>query len=610
MNEDEDEDDGTGSFGSYSDHSVHTYFGFDLFDEFIRQAQARASAHNTQRGYGSEEEEEWREYLRESRRKEDEERARRAEEEKLRVAAQKKVRIEREEEARINAILQEDRIHDKTTSKINKKKKNAQVPSRKNCSCQGCQDRFLRESNEKNQSKHDPEGHAERMRIRKEVAARKEKEAADKARQEAERLAEEQRAAEKAAEEKKIAQEKAIAEKAARDRLHQLIAEQEAKRRAEEQAAAEEDARRRKMEQKAKQKAKQEAKAAADRKAKEDKEAAERKAREFAERKAKEAAEREAEEAARRLAEQEARNAARLIAEQKAESARRAAQEAARLAQQKAERDAEELRKKQETEDLAARRREAHRTKKPLEYISEQEAKYAADDKEFDVAFARDLHEVSHRMKKKMDREARNAKIQCKFGSRCKYVATGTCHYMHEAIPQGLAAEPDRNPSALDGHQHGSVEYVDDTPEQNHRIKTQTQKLGSKKVEEVAHHEINTPKDKHTTDQGHPAAATNGISLSDPNVKLAFAHIQNKKDDLINGLLAQGKHVPAGGIPLQLGWDRLGFANKCHFCGYKKPKYAFRCPEGGARACGRCKKGFSLVTPEDEVALLSRSSDA
>lgn len=608
MNEDKDEDDGTGSFGSYSDRSGRTYFGFGAFDEFIRQAQARASAHNTRRGCGSEEEErEWREYLRESKRKEDEKRARRAEEEKLRVAAQKKVRIEREEEARINAILQEDRIHDRTTSKINKKKKNAQAPSRKNCSCQGCQDRFLRESNEKDQSKRDPESHAERMRIRKEIAARKEKEAADKVRQEAERLAEEQRAAEKAAEEEKIAREKAVAEKAARARLYQLIAEQKAKRIAEEQAAAQEAAHRRNMEQLAN----QEAKAAADRKAKGEKEAAERKVREFAERKAKEAAEREAAETAHRLAEQEARNAARLEADKrKADSARQAAQEAARLAQQRAERDAEELRKKQETEDLAARRGEEHRTKKPLEYIAEQEAKYAADDKEFDVAFARDLHEVSYRMKKKMDREARNAKIQCKFGSRCKYVATGTCHFMHEANPQGSATAPDRKPSAFESHEHGPVEYVDDTPERNHHIKTQTQNLGSKKVEKVAHREINVPKDKHTTDQGHPAAATNGISPSDPNVKLAFDHIQNKKNDLINGLLAQGKHVPAGGIPLQLGWDRLGFANKCHFCGYKKPKYAFRCPEGGARACGRCKKGFSLVTPEDEAALLSRSSDA
>ncbi|KAL5376030.1 hypothetical protein DPSP01_010761 [Paraphaeosphaeria sporulosa] len=95
-----------------------------------------------------------------------------------RAQDEKKLKMKSEETARDNAIAQEDPLHEKYT----KRNKNAkQAASRKNCTCQGCRDRFVREQTEKDQQRKDPRGYAERMKIREAVAARKEKEVAKQA---------------------------------------------------------------------------------------------------------------------------------------------------------------------------------------------------------------------------------------------------------------------------------------------------------------------------------------------------------------------------------------------------------------------------------------------
>ncbi|KAJ4299470.1 DnaJ sub C member 21 [Kalmusia sp. IMI 367209] len=124
-------------------------------------------------------------------------------------AAEKTRKLVQEEEERHYIIEKEDIMHEKFAAKSNRGLK-SQAPSRKNCTCAACRDRFFRENTEKDEKKMDLETYTERMRIRARIAARKEKEAAD-ARLEAELLAEKQRAAEEAAAADKKAKEKAAA---------------------------------------------------------------------------------------------------------------------------------------------------------------------------------------------------------------------------------------------------------------------------------------------------------------------------------------------------------------------------------------------------------------
>ncbi|KAJ4350339.1 uncharacterized protein N0V89_008960 [Didymosphaeria variabile] len=451
---------------------------YSSFEEYLRRAQEDARA---KREFKEREE-------RERAERQEAEQKRRADAEEKQRARDKTLTIEREEEARDSVIAREDRLHEKL---MNSSKKMKQTVSRKNCSCQGCRDRFIRESDEMEKKKRDPKGHAERVALREKIALRKQEEAAREARKEAKRLAQEQRAAEKAAFEEAKAQEKAANEQAARERIHQQIAEQKAK----EQAVAEEVAKRRKLEQRAKREAK---KAAA-------REAKEAKAKESVELRAREAAEREAAEKAHRLAEQEA---------------------------------------------LEATRRSA----------TEQ----AGD---------------------------RRAKIHCKHGKNCKYLANGTCVYGHHEDPPannpltGSPADQAQSQPPWESTKAGS------TPASSSKPKTVEQKTG----------ESGDPAPSQATEQENaPPGLLKNLS-SAAKLKLSNSYIQTTKEAVVLKLLQEGTHVPAEGIAVDLGWTNAGYAPACFFCKFKKLKYSFRCPQGDAVACGRCKKRLSLVTPVDEA---------
>lgn len=313
--------------------------------EMILQAQARANAAYNARAAKNKQREEM---------------------QKQREEIQKQRIIELQEKARAKAIMQEDRIHEKLATKSGKKSK-AQIPSRKNCACQGCRDRFIRESNEQNEAKNDPMGYALRMRIRESINAGKEHEAAERERHDEQCRADEQQKTESMVEQTNLAREMPAAEQAVRERLHQQNAEEKVKQKA-----------------------------------------MERLAQEVAELKAGESAEREVEQ--------------------------------------------------------AAPRREAHREK----------------------------------------------------------------------------------------------------------------------------------------EQGHSATAMDGKPPPDSKMDLALKYIRAQKDNFVKELLDRGLHVPDEGMPIELGFANFGFAYECHCCKYKKPKFTFRCPEGGAIFCSLCKKAYSVVTPMDE----------
>lgn len=246
---------------------------------------------------------------------------------RTRAEEEKKLKMEREEDLREDAIAQEERLHGKYTKTTKKAK---QAASRKNCTCQGCRDRFVREQSEKDQQKSDPDGYAQRLKIRKVVAVRKEKEATEKAQQDAEREARDEATAKKKM--KKEAQDKAARE-CAQQRLAKHEATQKAKAQA--QAAAEKIANRIRLEQLAQRQAKE----AAEREAHEARIEAERNAKEAAESRAKEAAERAAADELHRLAEEAREALKRDAAERKAKEVEKQMQE--EVAQQKAKEEAE-----------------------------------------------------------------------------------------------------------------------------------------------------------------------------------------------------------------------------------------------------------------------------
>ncbi|KAF2438283.1 hypothetical protein P171DRAFT_437332 [Karstenula rhodostoma CBS 690.94] len=867
--EDEDEyryDDSDGEFDFYHEEArVSTAWA-----EFIRQMQARARREpprGSTYAYQTEESREWREFQE----REAQERAEWKESEQKRFKAaqeirqaraeeEKKLRMVHEEAARDNAIAQEDRLHEKHTKTSTKTK---QAASRKNCTCQGCRDRFIREQSDKDQKKKDPEGYAERMKIREAFAALKETEAAKQAQLDAEREAKEQRAAQEAVEKKKAAQEKAAAEQAAREHLHQQLAEQEARQNAKEKAATEEVANRRRLEQLAKREAKREAKQAAERKANEAKKAAERKAKEAAELKARKAAERAAAEEAHRLAEQEAREATKReaaernakeiaerkaraeeeqklkeaaqreakerkvqeVAEQKAKaiSERKAREAAGRKAKQLAEREAKEaaareakesaaqeakieeersaqdaeeidfgeaeeraaaeqvaaeyarrevanqnaqdmakgvreitermnaLRRaeelaRRETRDISKQdaidmdRRQAHEAEnaiaaqkaegKAARYRAKQQAKEQAKQgtKEQATVVQQEVQEApaSERVQDHTEREVKmtvqqqtpvdhsahgphtqpvqtggdwRAKIRCKYGERCKFLATGTCVYLHQdnTVANGVPVRSDPTPPQPAGqspvvadvkpveniaqhtqakgewrskircqfgknckyfakgtcvyrHTEAALAYTSvgsgagqtpipyanppqgaAKPESTSQpdfagFDTATQNLNKRFPESTDWQDfpstlsgtVNRDTSRATThtpsqpaqqkEQTERENAAPGLlkNLSQAvRLKISNNYIQTAKDGVILKLLEEGKHVPADGIAVDLGWVNAGYAAVCSFCQFKKLKYSFRCSQGSAVACGRCKKNLSTVTPEDEAVLLS-----
>jgi hypothetical protein len=762
----------------------------DAWAEFTRGAQAHARAHDRSggwrfHGHQWDEEHEWREFVeREAREraewKKSEQKRWNADAELRQARAEdaKTLEMEREEAARDHAIAQEDRLHEKVT-KTNKKT-TKQAASRRNCTCQGCHDRFVREQNEREQKKKDPKGYAERMAIREAVAARKQKEAAKQACQDEERQKKEQRAAEEAAAKKKIAQEKVAAEQAVRDRIHQQLAEQEARQKAKEQAAAEELASCRRREQLAQ----REAKEAAERQANETKAAAERKSKAAAELKGSTAAERAAAEEAHRLAELAAREARRReaakrraketaapqavekrldeaahrdvkhVAERKnRETAKQYTKEAAeRKAKEAAERTVEETAERESKEAVArvAREKAAVRKAKeeaewePKESAAQEaraeEERMAQEAEEIDFEVAEERAAVEHEAQERARREAANRKaddlakgareisqrlkalrraeemarqeardaskrateraergvkvtaeqrtppanpsigqhatralplqaeegqcanIPCKHGQRCKFLAAGICAFLHqdqlpaiaasvksyENIARSPQAEGDRRsktrcrfgknckylPKGICVYRHTEDELANasSVAQSVHQIpsrdSTKSETIPSEpgwrvtlskaaEETETANQDIIDP-DNRVPTQPADQIVQKYASFSQPvtpgflrnlpqaaRVKISNNYIQTTKDGIILKLLEEGKHVPADGIAVDLGWTIAGPAFVCFFCKFKGLKYSFCCPQGNAVACGRCKKALSTVTPEDEAILIS-----
>ncbi|KAL5456147.1 hypothetical protein PMIN06_004105 [Paraphaeosphaeria minitans] len=221
----------------------------------------------------------------------------------------------------------------------------------------------------------------------------------------------------------------------------------------------------------------------------------------------------------------------------------------------------------------------------------------------------------------------RGSKMRCKFGKNCKNLVKNTCVYRHteaELAPASMGAgtSPTQSPHARPLQYPGISESVHqpgftgfDTV--MHKLDNQFPKftdwqiLSSKPSEPV---NLNTSKPatrifSQPADQPEPTQQENAapglLANLSPAVRLRIssAYIQTKDAAVLN-LLAEGKHVPADGIAVDLGWVSAGYAPACLFCEFQKMKYSFRCRQGGAVACGRCKKRLGTVTPEDEAVLL------
>lgn len=648
----EDEDGHEFSNHSDSDSEYESYYReahARSWAEFIRRMQASASREPAQ-GWGYDPHEADRVY-REFETRRERERADWKELEQKRWKAAQKIRqaqaehgktlrMEREEAARENAIAHEDRLHENHT-KPNKKTK--QAASRKNCTCQGCRDRFIREQSEKDQHKKDPKGYAERMKIREAVAACKEKEAARRAQQDAEREAQDQRAAAKAAAKKEIAQEKA-----ARERLHHQLAEQEARQKAEAQAAVKEIANRRRLEQLARRDVSKQA-------------AIDMDTRQAHQGKTAIATPKEEEKAVRHREKQIAKEQEKQDANDQAKAVHQEVQ-GAPASEPVTERVEREVIQQTPVDTYA----DQHGPRaQPLPAGGDRRAKMSCkygDRCKFNATgkcmylhsykpvvngtfvssghiptqpaepqspVVADVKPVENIAKPPQAKGSPRSKFRCKLKNNCKYLEKGTCVYRHTEAELAHAsmgagvAQP--QPSRTHAPQDPTI--PESTPQPDPAgFKARMQKL-DKRFPEFTDWQVlpGNPSDTvdratskpatHTPPQLVEQAEQTQLETAVPGLlvnlspgaclKISTNYIQTTKDGVILKLLEEGKHVPADGITVDLGWVNTGFATMCSFCKFKKLKYSFRCPQGNAVACRRCKKSLSTVTPQDEAVLLS-----
>jgi hypothetical protein len=74
----------------------------------------------------------------------------------------------------------------------------------------------------------------------------------------------------------------------------------------------------------------------------------------------------------------------------------------------------------------------------------------------------------------------------------------------------------------------------------------------------------------------------------DAQLRMARSYIKDKINEVLRER-GEDDTSPTDCV-VELGWTKKKGATKCLFCGFEIKAYAFVCPEGGAVACGPCKK--------------------